>query len=363
MPAIEPMGLNASDPWRILSDLGRRPLGVFPTPLLPMHRLGQELGGIDLRFKRDDLISFGFGGNKIRGLELLLADAIAQDADTLVTGAGCQSNHVRATAAAAAHCGVACVAVFWGDPPSRSDGNYRMTRLLGAETLFTGNADRSSVDRAIDVHCERLVRQGRRPYPIPRGGACVLGALGHALAAWELHRQCGALGFWPEAVVLATGSGGTHAGWLVGTRLLGAPWTVESFTVSRNVAAARDQIARLATEAAARLGLSWVFLPDDAAVHGGFIGAGYGIPSPEGAAAIRLVARTEGVLLDPTYTGKAMAGLLAHRRCGLAPYRSLVFLHTGGEPAFFAGEGEWLEQEQETPKLPQSGSGASGCTW
>ena len=143
-------------------------------------------------------------------------------------------------------------------------------------------------------------------------------------------------------VVLATGSGGTHAGWLVGTRALGSPWTVESFTVSREADAACNEMARLATEAAALLGLDWRFVPEEAIVHGGFIGTGYGVPSPEAADAIRLVGRTEGALLDPTYTGKAMAGLLAYRRRGLTPYGCVVFLHTGGEPAFFAGEGEWL---------------------
>jgi 1-aminocyclopropane-1-carboxylate deaminase/D-cysteine desulfhydrase-like pyridoxal-dependent ACC family enzyme len=146
----------------------------------------------------------------------------------------------------------------------------------------------------------------------------------------------------PDAIVLATGSGGTHAGWLVGTRALRSPWTVQSFTVSREAEAVSIEIASLATEAAALLGLDWRFSPAEAVVHGGFIGAGYGIPSPAGAGAIRLVARTEGVLLDPTYTGKAMAGLLEHRRRGLAPNGSVVFLHTGGEPAFFAGDGEWL---------------------
>ena len=148
----------------------------------------------------------------------------------------------------------------------------------------------------------------------------------------------------PEAVVLATGSGGTQAGWLLGARLLGAPWAVEGFTVSRAAEAARVEVARLATEAAALLGLNWRFEPNETVVHDGFIGAGYGIPSPEAMMAIQRVCRAEGVLLDPTYTGKAMAGLIEHLRRGKMPYRRMVFLHTGGEPAFFAGDGEWLNQ-------------------
>jgi D-cysteine desulfhydrase family pyridoxal phosphate-dependent enzyme len=342
MASHNPSFKGSSNAWEDLDQLRRLLLAELPTPLSRMRRLGQALGGLDLWFKRDDLIGFGLGGNKVRGLELLMADAMSQDADVIVTGAGVQSNHVRATAAAAAYCDLRCTAVFWGDAPERVDGNYRLTRMLGAEAVFTGDSDRASVDHGIQAVCEELRRQGRRPYPIPRGGACALGALGHALAARELHEQCRALGFHPDLIVLAAGSGGTHAGWLVGTRALESPWKVESFTVSRKAEMARWEISRLATEAAALLGLDWRFAPEDAIVHGGFIGQGYGIPSPEAAEAIRLVGRTEGVLLDPTYTGKAMAGFLDHRRRGLASHRSVVFLHTGGEPAFFAGKGEWL---------------------
>ena len=165
---------------------------------------------------------------------------------------------------------------------------------------------------------------------------------GTSLSALLRYEQCRMLGIMPEAVMLAAGSGGTHAGWLLGTRALGSPWRLESFTVSRESEPVCLQIAHLATESAALLGLNWCFNSKEVVVHDGFIGAGYGIPSPEAAASIRLLARSEGVLLDPTYTGKAMAGLLEHLRCGLAPYRSLVFLHTGREPAFFAGDGEWL---------------------
>ena len=328
--------------WKPLARLPRQTLAEFPTPLLPMRRLGRLAGCPKLWFKRDDLISFGFGGNKVRGLELLVADAIAQGCEVIVTGAGPQSNHVRATAAAAASSNLRCVAVFWGDAPERIDGNHRLTRMLGAETVFTGNPDRASVDDGIERVCADLRNSNQCPYPIPRGGACALGVLGHVLAVRELYEQCQAAGVDPELIVLATGSGGTHAGWLLGTRALGLPWKVESYTVSREAQAVRIEIARLAAEAAALLGLDWTFSPEEAIVHGGFIGAGYGVPTSEAANAIRLVARSEGVLLDPTYTGKAMAGLLEHLRSGPARFRSIVFLHTGGEPAFFAGDGEWL---------------------
>ncbi len=329
---------------RALTRFPRLALAEFPTPLLPMRRLSKRTAGTEIWFKRDDLISFGLGGNKVRGLELLVADALAQNADVIVTGAGAQSNHVRATAAAAACCGLDCVGVFWGQAPESVDGNYRLIRMLGAEAVFTGDPDRDSVDRGIERVCTDLREKGRRVYPVPRGGACALGVLGHALAVPELHEQCQALGLHPDLIVLATGSGGTHAGWLLGSRAIGAPWKIESFTVSREPGEARNQIARLATEAAALLDLDWRFTPDDASVHGGFIGPGYGIPTPEAAHAIRLVGRIEGVLLDPTYTGKAMAGLLDHLERGLNRDRCIVFLHTGGEPAFFAGDGKWLNE-------------------
>lgn len=337
-----PIDALAGDPWSALERLPRQRLANLPTPLLPLTRLGRELG-LELWCKRDDLIGFGLGGNKVRGLEFLVVEALREGADVIVTGAGAQSNHVRATAAAAAQAGLGCYAVFWGAPPDRVDGNYRLTRMLGAEPIFTGEPERDSVDEGIAAVCDRLRKQGRRPYAIPRGGACALGALGHALAARELAGQCRAQGLAPEAIVLATGSGGTQAGWLLGTRLLGAGWCVEGYTVSREAADVRAEVARLATEAAGLLGLDWRCPANGALVHGGFIGAGYGIPSPEAAAAIRRVARAEGVLLDPVYTGKAMAGFLEHRRLGLASWRSAVFLHTGGEPAFFAGDGRWLE--------------------
>lgn len=340
--------------WNALEQIPRVGLGEFPTPLLRMKRLGAALGGLDIWFKRDDLISFGLGGNKVRGLEFLMGDALARGADTLVTGAGCQSNHVRATAAAAAHRGLGCAVVYWGDPPSVIDGNDRLTRLLGAEVSFTGNSDRASVDRGIDEQCARLRALGRRPYAIPRGGACALGTLGHVLAARELFLQCRAQDIEPDAVLLASGSGGTHAGWLLGNALLGTPWALQSVAVSRDPDATRAQIQRLAEEAGSRLGVSAaVATAAPPIVRSGFIGAGYGIPSAEGADAIRLVARTEGILLDPTYTGKAMAALIALWKSGRLPFRSVVFLHTGGEPALFAGDGAWLADRAEcNPEVP-----------
>jgi D-cysteine desulfhydrase len=311
-------------------------LNPAPTPLLPTPALAKALGGPALWMKRDDLIPFGLGGNKIRGLELILADALQAGADTLVTGAGPLSNHVRATAAAAAFAGLRMVAVYWGTPPRRLQGNHHLTALLGAEFRFTGEADRSSVDRVLEVEAAFIRAGGGSPYVIPRGGACALGVIGHVLAVRETLAQCRQIGFLPDCVVMAVGSGGTLAGWLLGSRLFGAPWQLEGVTVSRPATEVRARVGTLANEAAQRLGHSCCISADDVVIHDGFIGDGYGIPSAEGDAALTLAARSEGVLLDPTYTAKALAGYRA--LLGEGRYkddRTTLFIHSGGLPSVF----------------------------
>jgi D-cysteine desulfhydrase family pyridoxal phosphate-dependent enzyme len=330
-----------------LAAIGRFPrerLAVnLPTPLHPAPRLTEAINGPDIWIKRDDLIGFGFGGNKVRGLEFLLAEARAQGADTLITGAGVQSNHVRATAAAARRAGLDMIAVLWGTRPKACEGNYRMTRLLDAEIRFTESADRATVDSGIEAATAELRAAGRTPYAIPRAGAAPLGVLAHALAVRELSEQCETAGIRPGAVVLATGSSCTQAGWLLGARALGLPWRIEGITVSRPAADCCANIQQLATAAAALIGAAPALEDEAAIVHDGFIGDGYGAPSPEGAAAIRLAARTEGIFLDPTYTGKALAGLIALAREGrFAKGETVVFLHSGGEPVLFTGDADWL---------------------
>ncbi len=336
--------MNSSELDKLgLSTMPRVRLACLPTPLMEAQRLAAKIGGPRLWIKRDDLTGFGFGGNKIRGLEFLLADALAQGADTLVTGAGPQSNYVRATAGAATHAGLAMVAIYSGTRPLKVEGNYRLTCLLGAEVRFTGSPDRASVDGAIEATARELLSVGRRPYAIPRGGACVLGTLGYVQAAYELAEQCAAQRIVPDALVLATGSCGTQAGLLAGMRALGLPWRIEGFTVSRPAEEAQRRVYAFAQAALSRLGVAQIISPQDVIVHGGFLGPGYGVPTAEGAAAIRLAARCEGIFLDPTYTGKALAGLMAHSRAGrFRRDETVVFLHTGGEPALFVGEGSWL---------------------
>jgi D-cysteine desulfhydrase len=311
-----------------------------PTPLTFAPRLSAAYGGPQLLFKRDDLLPVAFGGNKVRSLDLIVADALRQGANTLVTGASPLSNHVRAATGVAALTGLRCVAIYWGTPPARVEGNHLLTRMLGAEIRFTSDFDRASVDCAINDAAAEVAARGGYPYPIPRGGACPLAALAHALAVRETLDQCAALGVEPKLVVLAAGGGGTLAGWLLGTALLGARWRLEAFAVSRPATETSARARKLAAEAAAILGCTFdrdveIFIND------GFIGAGYGSPSAEGQKAIAATARAEGVFLDPTYTGKAMAGYLDLLSKGrYSGVESALFLHTGGAPSLFTASVE-----------------------
>jgi D-cysteine desulfhydrase family pyridoxal phosphate-dependent enzyme len=315
----------------------RFPLALLPTPLVEAPRLSQALGGPRILFKRDDLTGFGFGGNKVRGLEYCIAEALAREADVIVTGAGAQSNHVRAAAAAARVAGLDLVAVMHGSRPAEAHGNLLLDQLLDVETRFTDDPDRELVDRKIDEVAEELERAGRRPYVIPRGGGVPLAALGYVECSRELGDQLTAIEVRPDWLVLATGACCTQAGLLVGAEIFSAPYRVLGFTVSRPEEECRERILQFA-QAAARLADRQVELSaEKIAVPDGFIGPGYGVPTAEGVEAIRLVAHTEGIFLDPTYTAKAMAGLIDEIRSGrIGKGEVVVFLHSGGEPGLFA---------------------------
>jgi D-cysteine desulfhydrase len=306
-----------------------------PTPLTFALRLSAAYGGPRLFFKRDDLLPVAFGGNKVRSLDLIIAEALRQGAGTLVTGAGLLSNHVRATAGVAALAGLRCVAIYWGTPPARVEGNHLLTRMLSAEIRFTQDFDRDSVDCAIKDATAEVAAHGGHPYSIPRGGACALAALAHVLAVRETLGQCAAVGVAPQLVVMAAGGAATLAGWLLGTALFGAHWRLEAFAVSRPAAETLARARKLAAEAASIIG--YAFDGNiEVVVNDGFIGAGYGIPSPEGQGAIAATARAEGVFLDPTYTGKAMAGYLDLSSKGrYSGVEAALFLHTGGAPSLF----------------------------
>jgi len=324
-----------------LDALPRLSLAAEPTPIHRATRLRASLGGPELWLKRDDLLPIGFGGNKVRSLGLVVADALRQGADVIITGAGPLSNHVRASAAIAAIMGLRCEVVYWGEPPQRAEGNHLLTRMLGADIGFTGDADRCSVDRGVDVLAAEHRRRGEKFYCIPRGGACPLAVLAHVLAVRETLDQLARLDARPDIIFMAVGGGATLAGWLLGTALFGASWRLESITVSRPSDEALSRAKRLAMEAADLIGCAADLQDVEVAVHDGFIGDGYGAPSNEGQEAIALAARAEGVFFDPVYTGKAMAGyraLIAQGR--FERVRTALFLHTGGAPGLFTASVE-----------------------
>ncbi|MBV9279876.1 MAG: pyridoxal-phosphate dependent enzyme [Chloroflexi bacterium] len=310
--------------------VNRFPLATLPTPLIRARRLEAAIHSPPLYIKRDDLIGFALAGNKARKLELLVADARAGGCDTLVTGGGPDSNHCQATAAAARVAGLGCCLILYGDEASPGlYPNLGLARAFGAEIRFTGDPERTSVDRAIAAAERELADEGRKPYVIPRGGATPLGAVGFALAVEELAGQLRAADVEPETIVLATGSCGTQAGLVAGTVAGGYGWTVIGASVSRPVEECRERVLRLARGCAALLGVP---AAGEERVHvRDARGPGYGLASAAGREAAGLMARTEGVLLDPIYTGKAFGLLLSLLDDGLAG--PIVFWHTGGIPA------------------------------
>jgi D-cysteine desulfhydrase len=308
-------------------------LVLAPTPLHPAPRLSRELG-VPLLLKRDDLAGVGLGGNKLRGLEFLIADALAQGCDSLVTGAGPQSNWTMLAAVACLRHGLEPHVVCYGTGGGEPQGNMRLHRWLGTDVRFTGAAERSSVDAGIEAVTAELRAAGRRPYPVPRGGATALGALGYVRASVELAAQLAELDEPPAGLWLATGSCGTQAGLVAGAALTAAAYQVVGVTVSRPAAECVIRVRELATAAAALAGIpAGLPAPD---VRDGWIGPGYGVPSAAGQAAARLVAATEGIFLDPVFGAKAMAALIAGCRAGRVRGPQ-VFLVSGGAPTLFAG--------------------------
>jgi len=320
----------------------RFPLATFPSPLERAERLEAALraeGGFavpGIYLKRDDVLSLGLGGNKIRNLEFLIGEALARGAANVVTVGRQQSNHCRLTAAACARAGLAAHLVFSGRRPAVLSGNLLLDDLLGAQLHFSDAEGSDWRARLAEDVGSELRAAGRRPYAIPVGGSDPRGALGHALAALELRDQFRAMDLELAAVVLATATGGTQAGLLAGLRTLRIGASVHGFAVAKGAPELSEDIAGIAS--AIRRDLHGPDLTrDDIIVDGSMLGGGYGVPTEAAASAIRLLARTEGVFADPVYTGKAVAGLLALIRSGRFEEReTIAFIHTGGAPALFA---------------------------
>lgn len=323
--------------WRALEAAPRVALCHQPTPLQSVPRLAAELSLQRLYLKRDDCTGLALGGNKARKLEYLLAEPEAVDADVILTTGGVQSNHARMTAAAACRLGKRCVLVL-GDPePENSQGNYLLDQLFGAETRFLPGASGDELQQALETEAVREREQGRRPYIIPLGGSTPVGALGYVRAVAELADQAAAEGLEVNAIVVATGSAGTLAGILLGVQSFLPGARVYGVSVSGDVERGQSRCHPIASGAAELLGTSWDVPQTEIRVFDDWVGPGYAIETPECLHALDVTARTTGVLLDPVYTGKAMAGLIGLRERGeIRSDENVVFWHTGGAPALFA---------------------------
>ena len=318
----------------LTEDLPRIAMAHVPTPLEPLPRLTAQLEGPELWVKRDDQTGLATGGNKTRKLEFLVADALTQEADTLITCGAAQSNHARQTAAAAAKFGLERVLVLRGEEPSRTQGNLLLDQLLGAEVIWAGDED---LGRRMAQAAEVLRAEGRRPYIVPYGGSNVIGASGYVAAMEELASQCEKSDLSFDHIVLASSSGGTQAGLAVGARALGYEGRLLGISVDLLARSLKRTLVELAAATVGRLGMDdVVFTSEDFAVNDDYLGGGYGVVSDLEREAIHTVARAEGLILDPVYTGRAFGGLLdLVRGEAIHPDERVLFWHTGGTGGLF----------------------------
>ncbi|MGV3724118.1 MAG: D-cysteine desulfhydrase family protein [Actinomycetota bacterium] len=320
-----------------LPDFPRIPLAHLPTPLEAAPRLGAAIGLPNLLVKRDDATGLAMGGNKARKLEYLLAEAVAQGADVVFTTGGVQSNHARMTAAAACKLGMRAELFLCDPEPEVAQGNLLLDRLYGATLHFIPGLSLSQMYERMDVRAEELKARGHRPYIIPVGGSTPLGSLGYVRAVQELAEQCRARDLGIDAMTVATGSTGTLSGILLGARLFMPESRVYGVSVSPSAEAGKRKAAQVTADAARLLDVDWSPTPDEIRLWDDWLGSAYGVPTPEGLDVIRISAQTEGYLLDPVYTGKALAGTRGLAQRGeLKPDENVVFWHTGGAPALFA---------------------------
>jgi len=322
-----------------LDEIPRVHLANLPTAVEEAPRLAAELGWPRLLVKRDDNTGLALGGNKARKLEYLMAEARDIGAQVVLTCGGAQSNHARMTAAAARKLGMECI-LFLTDPmPERFEGNLLLDAVLGAEIRFLPGVTYEQLERTMASEEARLISHARIPYVIPVGGSTPLGALGYVNAVRETAEQLKELGAENADIVIALGSGGTLAGLVLGCYLFLPEARPIGISVSRAADQARARVVRIANEAAKLVGIGHEPDVERMAIYDRYIGEAYGIPTQEGKEAILLAARTEGLILDPVYTGKAMAGLIDLVRKGeIGRERPVLFWHTGGAPGLFAFE-------------------------
>ena len=317
-------------------------LAHLPTPLEPLPRLSEALG-VDLWIKRDDCTGLAGGGNKTRKLEFLLGEAFEQDADTLVTQGAVQSNHVRQTAAAAVAHGLKCEVILEERTGSKAldytrNGNVLLDLLFGAGVRSVPGG--SDMPAELEKTAAEVRARGGRPYVIPGGGSNPVGALGYVDCAREIVVQADDLDLSIDRIVTATGSAGTHAGLVAGLAVMGADIPVLGIGVRAPKEKQEANVLKLAEETAALLGRPGCVTPDMVVADCDYVGAGYGLIDQGVADALMLAARTDGIVLDPVYSAKAMKGLIALAKAGRFEGERVVFLHTGGAQGIFGYQGE-----------------------
>ena len=320
-----------------IEKLPRFRLAQLPTPVEKLARLSRELGGPDLLIKRDDQTGLALGGNKARKLEFLVGDALAQGADTLLTVGAAQSNHCRQTAAAAAKAGLKCELILNGTKPDLPNGNLLLNHLFGAREYWIDRSQRAEKLRELS---EQLRAQGRKPYVIGVGGSNGVGATGYVVAMSELMEQLRVTGQRVDHIVFGTSSGGTQAGIELGARITGFSGRLHGLSIDKNEPEHlqyESEVAQIANECAAYIGSALRLSKAEIKVVYGYMGEGYGVVGELEREAIRLMARSEGVVLDPVYAGRAFGALIDLIRRGVFERgETVLFWHTGGVPALFA---------------------------
>lgn len=323
-----------------MNKIPRLKFAHLPTPIEELPRLSDHLGGPRLLVKRDDQTGLAFGGNKTRKLEFLVAEALEQGANTLISGGALQSNHCRQTAAAAARFGLECVLVLNGQMPDTPSANLLLDRLFGAQIVAI--PDRNERDRVLQETFDKAVADGRKPYLVPYGGSSPTGALGYAFAMEELMIQMKDLRIIQEPrdldwIVFGTSSGGTHAGLVLGQRVFGFKGKVLGISIDESEEWLKSHVSKLASDASEKLGERIEFTPADVSANADYCRAGYGVLTDAEREAVKLFAKYEGLLLDPVYTGRAAAGMIDLIRKGyFKKDETVLFWHTGGQPALFA---------------------------
>lgn len=323
-------------------------LGFYPTPCVPLMRLSKELGGPQIWMKRDDQTGLALGGNKTRKLEHLLHDALASNADTVITAGAQQSNHCRQTAAACAAVGLKCHLLLGGVEPASFNGNLLLDHLFGATIHFTG-AERKG-ERIARI-AEDLEKAGSRPYVIPYGGSNPIGASAFVHAAREVKSQLDELGLSIDRIIFPSSSGGTQAGLIAGARMHGLQSEIIGVAIDKEEAGDEPfahHILAMANGTNRLFNKSDAFTLRDVVLRDEYTGGGYGVVGRLEREAISLTASLEGILLDPVYTGRAMGALIdIIRRGEIAKSEVVLFWHTGGTPALFPYASELVDSDSE----------------